>query len=135
MERERPSTGKQVDLSNPRTSDAAKRAFFRIAALWRVSTDQSAVLLGAPSRSTLFSWKKGQGGPLSRDAFERISYILGIYKGLQVLFPDPKQADEWIRKPNQMFGGGSALDHMLAGNVADLHRVRAYIDHVRGGRS
>ncbi len=135
MTREPRSAGKRIDFSDPATSDAAKRAFFRIAGLWQITNDQMVVLLGSPSRSTVFNWKKGEGGPLSRDTFERVSYILGIYKGLQVLFPDPNQADTWIRRSNEMFGGASALEHMLGGNVADLHRIRAYIDHVRGGQS
>jgi Protein of unknown function (DUF2384) len=126
---------READLSDPRTSEVAKRAFFRIAELWKLTGEQARVLLGSPSRSTFFSWKKGEGGPLPRDAFERVSYLLGIYKGLQVLLPDPQQADAWIHRSNEAFGGRSALDHMLAGNVGDLYRVRAYVDYVRGGRS
>lgn len=102
---------------------------------WGVDNDVARTLLGSPGRSTFFSWKKGQGGPLSRDALERVSYVIGIYKGLQILFPVPAQADAWPSKPNEAFGGRSALDRMAAGNVADLHAVRAYVDHVRGGGS
>lgn len=125
----------RLDLEDPHASEVAKRAFFRIADLWGLSSDDARVLLGQPGRSTFFSWKKGQGGSLSRDEFERVSYVLGIYKGLQVLFPDNAQADEWIKKPNEAFGGRSALDRMLGGNVSDLHAVRVYIEQVRGGRS
>lgn len=135
MDRSSSFDPRKVDLSDPKASEVAKRAFFRIMRLWNLNVEQAGVLLGGPSRSTVFSWKKGEGGPLPHDVFERVSYVLGIYKGLQVLFPDPHQADEWIQKPNEAFGGRSALDHMLAGNVADLHKVRAYIDYVRGGRS
>ncbi len=103
--------------------------------LWGVTNDQARVLLGDPSRGTFFSWKKGEGGKLSRDEFERISYVLGIYKALQILFADDRGADAWMSKPNQAFGGQSALERMLAGNVSDLHHVRAYLDHVRGGGS
>lgn len=132
----RPNSGPpRLDLSDPKASDAAKRAFFQIIERWGVGAEEARVLLGSPSRSTFFSWKRGEGGALSRDAFERVSYILGIYKGLQVLFSDDRLADAWIKKPNDAFGGRSALDRMLAGNVSDLHAVRAYIDHVRGGRS
>lgn len=135
MERRAPQGLARGDPSDPTTSEVAKRAFFRIVDLWKISADQTRVLLGSPSRSTFYSWKKGQGGLLPRDALERVSHILGIYKGLQVLFPDPRQADEWIQKPNDAFGGQSALDRMLAGNVADLQTVRAYVDYVRGGLS
>ena len=66
---------------------------------------------------------------------ERISYILGIYKALEILLPDEKAADEWVRRPNTaaLFGGQSALDRMLSGQVADLFVVRQYLGRTRGG--
>jgi hypothetical protein len=116
-------------------SAVAKRGFFRIAELWGLTPGQMQVILGSPSRSTFYGWKKGAGGLLPRDTLERISYVVGVYKALQVLFPDPHQADAWIKKPNETFGGRSALERMLAGNVVDLQAVRAYVDYVRGGPS
>jgi hypothetical protein len=129
------AVARHLDLDDPRASAAAKRAFFRIMDAWSVPNARAQVLLGSPSRSTFFAWKKGEGGNLPRDAFERVSYVLGIYKALQILFPDPAQADAWVSKPDDAFGGRSALDRMAAGNVSDLHAVRAYLDHVRGGGS
>ena len=117
-----------------RRSDVAKKAFFRIAELWGLQDKQAAILLGSPSRQTVYNWKKGEGGALPKDTMERISCILGIYKALQILF-SPEQADSWPSKPNESFDGRSALDQMLVGNVSDLYEVRRYLDHVRGGRS
>jgi Protein of unknown function (DUF2384) len=64
-----------------------------------------------------------------------LSNLLGIYKSLQILLPDPLAADSWVRKPNSapVFAGGTALARMLAGNVSDLNLVRRYLDGVRGG--
>src|SRR5258705_5441604 len=118
---------KRLDLDDPRASAAAKKAFFNITALWGVTNDQAQALLGNPSRSTFFNWKNGQGGNLPRDAFERISYVIGIYKALQILFGHAEQADAWVSKPNQAFGGRSALERMAAGNHSDLHAGRAYL--------
>ena len=129
------SSRAQLNLGDPSASAAAKEAFFRVMELWHVPNEQAQVLLGSPGRSTFFSWKKGQGGTLTRDAFERISYVLGIYKALQILFPDPAQADAWVWKPNEALGGRSALHRMAAGNISDLHAVRSYLDYVRGGGS
>ena len=66
---------------------------------------------------------------------ERISYVLGIHKALEILFPDPVRADAWVRRPNDapLFGGRSALERMLGGNVSDLYVVRQYLDAQRGG--
>lgn len=111
------------------------RAFFRIADLWDLTGEEGMILLGNPSRGTFYNWKRGEVASLPRDVVERISYVLGIYKALQILFPDPRQADAWVRKKNAAFGGDSAMDRMTAGNVSDLHAVRLYLDHVRGGGS
>ena len=115
-------------------SGPALRAFFRIAETWGLTAEQERVLLGSPGRSTYFRWKKQRVGVLSRDTLERISYLLGIYKALHILFPDPAQADGWIRRANAapLFGGASALDRMLAGQVGDLQLVRQYLDAQRG---
>jgi uncharacterized protein (DUF2384 family) len=111
------------------------RAFFRIADLWGLSVEEQMTLLGLTARSTYFKWKKDPNVTLSRDTLERISYVLGIYKALQILFPDPHAADSWVRRPNSatIFGGRSALERMLSGQVADLFVVRQYLDAQRGG--
>jgi len=113
---------------------AGLKAFARIAELWHLSIAEQLTLLGLSSRSTYFKWRKEPQVRLPRDTFERISYVLGIYKALQVLLPDTRAADEWIRRPNEapLFGGRSALQRMLSGNVADLYLVRQYLDAQRG---
>jgi hypothetical protein len=115
------------DLTGP-----ALRTFFRIADAWQLKEQEQMRLLGLDSRSTLQAWKRGAIAVLSKDALERISYVMGIYKGLHILLP--KTADEWVRKPNAapIFAGRSALDRMSSGNVADLYVVRQYIDAQRG---
>jgi len=115
-------------------SGPALRAFFRIAKAWNLTAEQERTLLGNPGRSTFFRWKAAGEGAIGADTLERISYVLGIYKALHVLFPDDAQADGWLRRPNQapLFGGASALDRMLGGQVADLYVVRQYLDAQRG---
>lgn len=78
------------------------------------------------------NWKRGDVAALSKDALERISYVMGIYKGLHILVP--QTADAWVHKPNRasLFGGRPAIDRMASGNVADLYVVRQYIDGQRG---
>lgn len=123
-------------VSPAEMSAAAIRAFGNIAKLWHLGLDEQLILLGSPPRSTFYKWKKDpETANLGRDTLERISYILGIFKALQILLPEEQAADEWIRKPNSAppFGGRSALDRMLSGNVTDLYVVRQYLDAVRGG--
>ncbi len=113
---------------------AGLRAFARIAELWHLSIPEQLALLGIGSRSTYYKWRKDPHPKLPRDTLERLSYLLGIYKALQLLLPDPQAADQWVRRPNDapLFGGKSALDRMLSGNVADLYIVRQYLDAQRG---
>jgi len=110
------------------------RAFANIAEAWGLTIAEQLQLLGIASRSTFFKWRRETDPRLPRDTLERLSYLLGIYKSLQILLPDPKAADEWIRKPNNAapFGGRSALERMLSGQVADLYVVREYLDAERG---
>ena len=124
------TTAKQIgrkDLTGP-----ALRTFFRIADAWGLKEREQMRMLGLDSRSTFQSWKRGAVAAIPKDALERISYVMGIYKGLQILLP--KTANEWVRKPNKssIFGGRPAVDRMTSGNVADLYVVRQYIDAQRG---
>jgi hypothetical protein len=124
------------DLPAERLSAAGLRAFARMAELWRLSLDEQLTLLGQPPRSTFYAWRKQpEAARLPRDTLERLSNLLGIYKSLQILLPDTTAADAWLRQPNRapLFGGRSALQLMLAGNVSDLNLVRRYLDGVRGG--
>jgi hypothetical protein len=124
-----------VAIDRQGLSGPGLRAFFRIADLWGLSVDEQMTLLGASARSTFFKWKKNPNTVLPKDTLERISYILGIYKGLQILLPDEKASDEWVKRPNTapLFGGQSALNRMLSGQVADMFVVRQYLDAQRGG--
>ena len=117
------------DLGGP-----ALRTFFNIAKAWTLTEAEQMKILGLRSRSTLNSWKSGAVTKISRDSLERVSYVLGIYKAINILLPEPGRADAWIRKPNTapLFGGRSALERMTAGNVCDLYVVRQYLDAERG---
>lgn len=111
-------------------SRAGMSAFLAIASAWRLTDEEAQTLLGAEGRSTFRTWKAGQSVVLPEDVLKRISCVLGIFKSLNMLFSDSRQADEWIRRPNvaQLFAGCSALERMLAGDLADLLAVRNYLD-------
>ena len=129
-----PARTAPAPLAAPDLGGPALRAFFRIAQAWGLKSAEARRLLGDPPESTFYKWKKQKEGAPGRDVIERISYVLGIFKALELLFPDPTRADAWIRKPNAAlpFGGRSALERMLSGNVADLYVVRSYLDAQRG---
>jgi uncharacterized protein (DUF2384 family) len=125
-------TNAQPSGFTSRTDNPSYSPFFALAKEWGLGTDEQITLLGRPSRSTYFNWKKGLGGG-SPDTEERISHLLAIYKALNILFPDPERAAAWLRRPNRFFEGRTALSVMLNGQLADLVLVRNYVDAQRGG--
>ena len=76
------------------------------------------------------AWRRDEGSVVGRETLERISYVLGIFQAINTLLPDKQIAAAWVRRPNDtlIFGGASALDRMMAGNVSDLSVVRRYLD-------
>lgn len=128
---------RKLSQNHKKTAGAALRTFFNIATAWDLNASQAMTLLGFDerSRSTYFKWKRDpKNARITKDKLERLSYIFGIYKALQIVLPKPESADAWIHRPNQAapFGGKSALNRMLSGNVADLYVVRQYLDAERG---
>jgi len=114
----------------------ALRTFFNICRDWKVNNHQMQILLGLSSESTFYNWKKiPEEAKLSNDTLERLSYIFGIYKALQILLPNPTIADDWVNCPNQnpLFNRQKPIERMLSGQVADLYLVRRYLDSERGG--
>ena len=126
----------KVDLATPAAAAAALRTFWKLADAWELAVSEQATLLGV-GRTTLYQWKQGKAGSLDRHVLERLSYLFGIYAALQILFPQAQRANEWLRKANAapLFGGRSALERMLGGQVADLYVVRQYLDAQRGGKA
>lgn len=125
----------QTQKDPKRIASAALQAFFSLSNHWKLSVSEERTLLGSPPESTFYKWKAEKtASRLSRDALERISYLLGIYKNLNILLPSVRAADEWIRKSNSasFFHGQSALERMLGGSIVDLADVRRYLDAQRG---
>ena len=111
-------------------------AIFAIFSQWRLIGAQQMTLLGLSNEKTLYNWKsQPEKAKLSRDLLERASYILGIYKSLEILLPDQALADQWLAAPNDnpLFNGTAPLDRLLAGQVTDLAMVRNFLDAERGG--
>ncbi|WRP30285.1 MbcA/ParS/Xre antitoxin family protein [Sphingomonas sp. LY54] len=127
---EQNGSSRDLDDSPAELGAPALRAFFQLAIAWRLTEKEQMNLLGLTSQSTMQSWKAGYVSEVSHDTVERISYLLGIFKAINILMPEQKQADAWVRAPNAapLFGGRSALDRMTSGDVGDLFLVRQYLD-------
>ena len=113
--------------------EAMARAVVNLFGKWEITDVQAAVLLGGLSARTWARWKSGSIGRVPRDLKARLSNLMGIHKALRIIFTEPDRGYGWIKRSNETFGGASALDIMLAGELTDIMRVRRYLDHVRGG--
>src|SRR5687767_8656242 len=130
--------GDAADRKDPsvrrRLAAPALRAFFSIARAWDLSTTEERALLGWPPTSTFHKYKSGDAGVLSFDTLTRISLVLGIYKALHILYPEPAFADRWMRMPNShaTFGGVTPLELVSDAGIDGLFQIRRLLDGRRG---
>src|SRR4051794_35462113 len=127
-----------VDLQSrserERLSGSALQAFHKIMECWKVRDDDARALLGGISNGPYYRWKREPPKLLEADVLTRISYLVGIFKALNVLYGETL-ADEWVRLPNsnRLFGGASPLAHMIQGGIPAMQTVRRLLDARRGG--
>ena len=127
-----------VDLNSKRErerlSRSALRGFFRMIERWKVRDEDARELLGGISSSAYYEWKKKPDRVLEVDRITRVSYLVGIYKALHILYGD-KLADEWVHLPNgnAIFGGRTPLAYMVSGGLLAMQTVRKLLDARRGG--
>jgi hypothetical protein len=131
-----PTPPNLVDVSTrARLTPAAINGMLRLADIWRLTSTEACALLGDVSERTWFRMKKGGwSGALSQDTLTRVSILIGIFKGLRLLFSEPLSS-EWVRLSNkgQLYGGRRPLDVMIGGGIPRMLEVRRHIDALRGG--
>jgi hypothetical protein len=117
-----------------RLSEPALKAFFRIMAHWKVRDEDARVLLGGVSNGPFYEMKRNPDRVLEADRLARISYLVGIFKALNILHSEAL-ADEWVHLPNQnpVFGGEPPLAYMRRGGLPALQTVRRLLDARRAG--
>lgn len=117
-----------------RLTGSAAKAVVRLTAAWGAGNAESAALLGV-SESTWDRIKAGRwDGVLSQDQLTRASALIGIFKGLHLLFADG-MADCWPSLPNRgpIFTRQSPIAAMIDGGIPRMLETRQYIDALRGG--
>lgn len=117
-----------------RLSPTAIRAMKGIATHWQLRGHEAAALLGvSPStwdRMAAGKWEQS----LSQDQLTRVSAIVGVFKGLHLLFADA-MADRWARLRNKgpPFDNRTPIDAMIEGGIPAMLDVRRHVDALRGG--
>ena len=126
-----------ADLSDNATrkelTPVAVKAVCRIADAWGLNAFQTSQLLGVNKR-TWYRLRDNPAKPLSQDTLTRISALVGIYKGLRLLFSEPL-VSTWPSRANEnpLFSKNTPVDSMIKGGIPTMLRVRGYIDALRGG--
>ncbi len=112
----------------------AIEAFFNLVEKWGIEgVSNKRKLLGQPTESLFYKWQRGEVANVPHDTIMRISYLMGIHKALKMLFSgNNERSYAWVKKPSKDFGGQSAYERMLAGEITDLAYVRQYLDAMRG---
>jgi hypothetical protein len=108
---------------------AGLRTFARIVDKWDLPAADAMALLGVDSRSTYYELLKRareskEVKGLGRDQLDRLSYLLGIYAAIRVLFPHSEESrNQWVTRPNtaSLFGGRSPLEIMRSGMIGLYH--------------
>ena len=123
-----------VRAERERLSPAALRAFFNIMARWQVRDEDARALLGGVTNGPFYEMKKNPERALDVDRLLRISYLVGIFKALNVLYSEAL-ADAWIRRPNTnvIFAGQTPLVYLTTGGLPAMQIVRRLLDARRAG--
>jgi len=118
-----------------RLSASALKLFFNIVDVWKIRDEDARMLLGGVTNGHYYEMKKKpEVRLLDTDRLQRVSYLVGIFKALNILH-GRELADEWVRLPNtnRIFNGSTPLDYMIKGGVPAMQTVRRLLDARRGG--
>lgn len=117
-----------------RLSGPGLKAFFNIMARWKIRDEDARALLGGVTNGPFYEMKRHPERVLDADRLTRISYLIGIFKALQILHARPL-ADEWVQLPNSnpIFGGQAPLAYMMRGGLPAMQTVRRLLDARRAG--
>ena len=113
-----------------RLSGSSLTAFFKIMELWKVRDEDAKLLLGGVSNEPFYEMKKNQKDKvLDVDQMYRISYLLGIFKAINILHGQ-QLADRWAQIPNDgpVFHGQKPLQYMIDGGLPTFQDVRRLLE-------
>jgi hypothetical protein len=117
-----------------RLSAPGLKAFFNIMDRWKIRDEDARSLLGGVTNGPFYEMKRHPDRVLDADRLTRISYVIGIFKALQILHGLPL-ADEWMQLPNTnpIFAGQSPLAYIMRGGLPAMQTVRRLLDARRAG--
>ena len=132
--RTEPAPDLGVRSERERLSAPALKTFFTIMARWKVRDEDARALLGGVSNGPFYDMKRDPDRVVDADRLTRISYLIGIFKALQILH-SRSLADRWTQLPNRnpIFAGQTPLAYMIRGGLPAMQTVRRLLDARRAG--
>jgi hypothetical protein len=117
-----------------RLTPAALEAVRNLAKAWGLTGNEMAALLGVSPSTWDRIKSEAWGQALSQDQLTRASALIGVFKGLHLLFADA-MADRWVRLRNSgpLFANRTPIETMIDGGIPTMTEVRRYVDALRGG--
>ena len=117
-----------------RLTPAALIAMRNLARAWKLTGAEAAALVGTSEttwdRIKSVAWRQ----TLSQDQLMRVSAMIGLFKGLHLLFSDD-MADRWVRLRNSgpLFVNLTPIEAMMERGIPGMIEIRQHIDALRGG--
>ncbi len=114
--------------------DVIVKAVVRVAEAWGLSNREAAQLYDVPPATWSRMKNGGFKGNLDQDKVTRASLLVGLFKGLRLLFNGPLTYG-WPKTPNKGAGfqGRTPVEVMIEGGIPAMLQVRQHIDALRGG--
>jgi hypothetical protein len=122
------------EADRKRLTPAALEGIRNLAGVWKLNPDEAAALLGVSTTTWDRIRRKYWHQTLSQDQLTRISALIGVFKGLNLLFAD-EMAGRWprLRNSGPLFENRDPVETMVRGGIPVMLEVRRYIDGLRGG--
>jgi hypothetical protein len=123
-----------LEHDRTRLTPAALMALRNLARPWKLTGGEAAALVGVSEttwdRIRTGAWKQ----TLSQDQMMRVSAMIGIFKGLHLLFADD-MADRWVRLRNSgpLFSNLTPVEAMVERGIPGMIEIRQHVDALRGG--
>jgi hypothetical protein len=122
------------EADRTRLTPAALLALRNLARRWQLTGAEIAALVG----TSVTTWDRIKAGTwkqaLSQDQLMRVSAMIGVFKGLHLLFADD-MADRWVRLRNAgpLFANLTPVQAMMDRGIPGMIEIRQHVDALRGG--
>ena len=122
----------QVTFADPRYQSVAARVYLRLAGIWGLD-DVDAERLINIRPGCLDDWREKELDALDEQAYEKISYLMGIYRTLCLIYDGNRQLiDRWMTttRNDDICSGVSPLTYLIDKGVFGVVRMEYFLESV-----